>query len=72
MPGTEGAAPGHRLAIRSLNLLLPEQTDRAVAGALPLPQSLLVAAPQITALVALILALFAAAYVNFIRQEIRA
>lgn len=58
--------------VRSLNLLLPEQTDRAVAGSLPLSQSLLVAAPQITALVALTLALFAAAYVNFMRQEIRA
>ena len=58
--------------VRSLNLLLPEATDRAVAGSLPLPQSLLVAAPQITALVALTLALFAAAYVNFMRQEIRA
>jgi len=58
--------------VRSLDILLPEDVDRAVTGELPFTQSLLVAWPQITALVALIVVLFTAAYLLFMRQEIRA
>lgn len=49
-----------------------EDVDRAVTGELDLTQSLLVAWPQITALAALIVVLFTAAYLLFMRQEIRA
>ena len=57
---------------RSVDIVLPEQADRAVPGVLTLPQSLLLVWQQITALVALTIVLFAAAYVAFMSQEIRA
>lgn len=57
---------------RSVDIVLPEQLDRAVPGVLSLPQSLLLVWQQITALVAITMALFAATYVAFMRQEIRA
>jgi len=57
---------------RTLDIVLPEQVDRAVPGVLTLPQSLLLVWQQITALVAVTIALFAGAYVAFMRQEIRA
>ncbi|MFN0089859.1 MAG: ABC transporter permease subunit [Acidimicrobiales bacterium] len=53
-------------------VLLREDIDRAVPGTLTLPQSLLVAWPQVTALGAMIVVLFAGAYLAFMRQEIRA
>ncbi|MGH9167823.1 MAG: ABC transporter permease [Acidimicrobiia bacterium] len=53
-------------------LLLPEQIDRAVRGTLPLTQSLLLIWPQVVGLVALTILCFAAAYVSFMRQEVRA
>jgi ABC-2 type transport system permease protein len=52
--------------------VLPEQADRAVPGVLTLPQSLLLVWQQITALIALTIVLFGAAYVAFMRQEVRA
>lgn len=58
--------------VRSLEILAPQRVDRAVAGELDLPQSLLVAWPQATALVALVVVLFTGAYVVFMRQEVRA
>ncbi|MER3452572.1 MAG: ABC transporter permease [Acidimicrobiia bacterium] len=58
--------------VRSLSILTPERVDRAVPGELDLPQSLLVAWPQITALVSLVVVLFAGTYVVFMRQEVRA
>jgi ABC-2 type transport system permease protein len=58
--------------IRSVGLLLPEQLDRAVPGTLPLDQSLLIVWPQLTALVAASVVMFALAYVAFLRQEVRA
>lgn len=58
--------------VRSLDILLPEEVDRAVVGTLPLPQSLLVVWGQLTALAALIIASFGGAYVLFLRQEVRA
>ena len=57
---------------RTVDIVLPEQADRAVPGVLTLPQSLLLVWQQITALIALTIVLFAAAYVAFMRQEIRA
>jgi ABC-2 type transport system permease protein len=58
--------------VRSLDILTQEDVDRAVTGELDFTQSLLVAWPQITALAALIVVLFTAAYLLFMRQEIRA
>ena len=57
---------------RSVDIVLPEQADQAVPGVLTLPQSLLLVWQQITVLIALTIALFAAAYIAFMRQEIRA
>ena len=57
---------------RSVDIVLPEQADRAVPGLLTFPQSLLLVWQQITALVALTIVLFGAAYVAFMRQEVRA
>ncbi|HLT57512.1 MAG: ABC transporter permease [Limnochordales bacterium] len=59
--------------VRSLGPLLLEQVVGAVAGApLPLGQSLLLIWPHLTALLALTIVCFAAAYIAFMRQEIRA
>lgn len=61
--------------VRTLSVLSLEQAQqaqRAVPGTLPLPQSLLVVWPQITALLAGSVVIFALAYVVFMRQEIRA
>lgn len=60
-------------AVRSLGILLPTQLEGAILGApLPLSQSLLLAWPQLTGLIAGSILLFALAYVLFQRQEIRA
>jgi ABC-2 type transport system permease protein len=59
--------------VRSLGLILPIQLEGAILGApLPLSQSLLLAWPQLTGLIAATILLFALAYVIFQRQEIRA
>ena len=58
--------------VRTLDVLLPEQVDRAVPGELGLTQSLLVAAPQTIALLAIVTILFLGAYVSFMREEVRA
>jgi len=58
--------------VRTAGFLLPQQVDRAVPTPLPLDQSLLVVWPQAVTLVALVVAWFAAAYVAFMRQEVRA
>lgn len=58
--------------VRSVGLVLPVQLDRAVASALPLDQSILLVWPQVTGLVALTVVCFAAAYIGFLRQEVRA
>lgn len=57
---------------RSVDIVLPQQADRAVPGVLTFPQSLLLVWQQITALLALTVVLFGAAYVAFMRQEVRA
>jgi len=59
--------------LRSLGFVLPIQLEGAVLGTpLPLAQSLLLIWPQFTGLVAATILLFAAGYVLFQRQEIRA
>ncbi|NLJ34074.1 MAG: ABC transporter permease [Firmicutes bacterium] len=58
--------------IRTLGPIFLEQIEGAVPGALPLGQSLLLIWPHLTGLVAATLLCFAASYVVFMRQEIRA
>jgi len=60
-----------RPELRTLGVLLPEQTFRAVPGELPLGQSLLLVWPQLVALLALCAVIFAIAYIAFLRQEVR-
>lgn len=58
--------------VRSTGLLTFEQVDRAIVTELRLGQSLAIVWPQIVTLVAMTAALFALAYVAFMRQEVRA
>lgn len=58
--------------VRSTGLLTAEQLDRAVAGTLPVGQSLLVVWPYVVALAAGCVVMFAVGYVAFLRQEVRA
>jgi ABC-2 type transport system permease protein len=57
--------------VRTLGPLTMEQTVGAIAGPLPLAQSLLLIWPQLTGLIAATLICFMIAYYMFIRQEIR-
>ncbi|HYC65910.1 MAG TPA: ABC transporter permease [Reyranellaceae bacterium] len=58
---------------RSLGLVLPQQMRGAIPGApLTLDQSLLLIWPQVTGLIAGMIVVFAAAYVIFQREEVRA
>ena len=57
--------------VRTLGPLTMEQTVGALAGPLPLGQSLLLIWPQLTGLIAATLICFMIAYYLFIRQEIR-
>ena len=60
-------------ATRALGLVFRSQLEGALMGApLPLGQSLLLVWPQLTGLIATAILLFAAAYIAFQRQEIRA
>jgi len=59
--------------IRSMGIVLPQQLSGAVMGSpLPLTQSLVLIWPHLTGLIATVILLFAAAYVLFQRQEVRA
>jgi ABC-2 type transport system permease protein len=58
--------------VRTIGAILPEQADRAIPSTLSLDQSLLLIWPQVVALIALTTVAFAAAYVLFMRQEVRA
>lgn len=58
-------------SVRSLGPLTMEQTAGAIAGPLPLDQSLLLIWPQLTGLIAATLICFAISYIIFMRQEIR-
>jgi ABC-2 type transport system permease protein len=57
---------------RATGLLTAQQVDRAIVSNLSLTQSLSVVWPQVVGLLALTAALFAIAYVAFMRQEVRA
>jgi len=58
--------------VRAVGVVTVQQLDRAIITDLSLDQSLLLVWPQIVGLVALTVISFAAAYVLFMRQEIRA
>lgn len=58
--------------VRTTGLLTLEQVDRAILSELDLVQSLGVIWPQMVILLAMTAALFALAYVSFMRQEVRA
>lgn len=58
--------------VRSTGLLTLEQVDRAIISELNLTQSLGVVWPQMVVLIAMTAAMFALAYVSFMRQEVRA
>jgi ABC-2 type transport system permease protein len=55
-----------------LILVAPQDIDRILPSTLSVEQSLLLVWPQVVALVALTVVCFAAAYILFMRQEIRA
>ena len=58
--------------VRTVGLVTQEQVDRAIVSELNLTQSLAVVWPQIAILVALTAVMFAAAYIAFMRDEVRA
>lgn len=58
-------------SVRSTGPLSMEQTAGAIAGPLPLSQSLILIWPQLTGLIAATLICFAISYLMFMRQEIR-
>lgn len=58
--------------VRTTGLLTLEQVDRAIVSELDLRQSLGIVWPEMVALLAMTSALFALAYVSFMRQEVRA
>lgn len=57
--------------VRTLGFVLPQQTVGMIPNPLALDQSLLLIWPQVVGLLALTAACFAAAYVRFMRAEIR-
>jgi len=57
---------------RTTGLVTFEQVSQALVSNLSIPQSLLVVWPQIVGLLAMTTALFAIAFVLFMRQEVRA
>ena len=58
--------------VQSLDPFFQDPTGRALPTILPFGQSLLLIWPQVVLLVAGTVVCFAAAYVSFMRQEIRA
>ena len=62
-----GTEPG-----RTTGLVSTDQVDRVMTSHLTLRQSLVVVWPQIVGLMAMTCALFAAAFVWFMRQDVRA
>lgn len=59
-------------SVRSIGVVTMAAASGAVAGSLPLSQSLLLIWPHLVVMAALALAGFAVAYISFMRQEIRA
>lgn len=57
---------------RATGLVLSTQVDRALVSNLSLGQSLLVVSPQMIGLLAMTVVVFAAAFIAFMRQEVRA
>jgi ABC-2 type transport system permease protein len=57
---------------RTVGLVLPQQVDQAIRSELTFEQSLLLVWPQVVGLVALTVICFVAAYLLFMRQEVRA
>jgi len=58
--------------VRTVGLVTLEQVDRAIVSELNLTQSMGVVWPQLVVLVAMTAAIFALAYIAFVRQEVRA
>jgi ABC-2 type transport system permease protein len=58
--------------VRTVGFVLPDQADRAIPSILPVGQSLLIIWPQVVGLLALMVICFAAAYIDFMRQAVRA
>ena len=58
--------------VRTLGFVTMDQIDRAIVSELSFTQSVLLVWPQLVAMVAGTVVLFAIAYVKFIRQEVRA
>lgn len=58
--------------IRTIGIVRQQQLDQAVPDALPWDQSLLLVWPQVVALVASTIVIFIAAFLVFMRQEVRA
>lgn len=59
-------------SVRSINVVSMSQLSGAITSNLSLGQSMLLVWPHMTALLALVLVMFAVSYVSFMRQEIRA
>jgi ABC-2 type transport system permease protein len=60
------------VSVPTLGQLIQAQDPRHIPSLLSLDQSLLIVWPQVVVIVALTVVFFAAAYVAFMRQEIRA
>jgi ABC-2 type transport system permease protein len=58
--------------VRTLGFVTVEQIDRAIVSELSFTQSVLLVWPQLVAMLAITVVLFAVAYVKFMRQEVRA
>lgn len=58
--------------VRTLGIITFQQIDRAVSSSLSAGQSVLLVWPQVVGMIALTVVLFAAAYVTFMRREVRA
>jgi ABC-2 type transport system permease protein len=58
--------------VRTLGLVLNTQLEGAIAGVLPLGQSLLLVWPHVTGILAATMLCFAISYIYFMKQEIRA
>ena len=58
-------------SVRSIGIVTVSQTSGAISSTLPLGQSLLLIWPHLVVMVALALIGFAAAYLSFMRQELR-
>jgi ABC-2 type transport system permease protein len=58
--------------VRTLGIITYQQIDRAVSSSLTASQSVLLVWPQVVGMISLTVVLFAAAYVIFMRREVRA